>query len=104
MTSPTPFALELEFNMEGYDNVWMAMGAILSSSRQPQEAIIRAEYKGTSPLSWPILHITFTSIEVARGFVCAYLGYDEHSQVIDVYVDDEIEQHIRTGLFVNKDN
>jgi hypothetical protein len=96
----TLFALDLEFNTEGYANVWMAMGAILNSSHQPQEAIVRAEYKGNSPLSWPILHITFTSIEVARGFVCAYLGYDENSQVIDVFVDDEVEQLIRTGRFL----
>jgi hypothetical protein len=101
MTSPTPFALELEFCTVDQDNVWQAIGDTLATSIQPCDAILQAKYIGRTPHNWPIMSIVFASIECAKAFVFAYLGYGLHNkEKWDVYADDEIEQHIRTGRFL----
>jgi hypothetical protein len=102
MTKTTPFRLSFDFSTEGYDNVWDAMAATLAESVQPSDAILQAEYTGLAPNGWPMLAITFASIECAKAFTYVYLGYGEAENVdADVYSDDEVGEYIRHGKFVN---
>jgi hypothetical protein len=101
MTKTTPFRLSFDFSTEGYDNVWDAMAATLAESVQPSDAILQAEYTGLAPNGWPMLAITFASIECAKAFTAAYLGYNlRDTSKWDVYTDEEVGEYISHGKFV----
>ena len=98
---PTPFRLEFEISTEGYDNVWDAVGATLAESVQPSDAIHNIEYIATTDHGWPVVLITFASIECAKAFTYAYLGYTlDNADQWDVHTDDQVSEYIRTGQFV----
>jgi hypothetical protein len=99
---PTPFRLSFDISTEGYDNVWDAVGATLAESVQPSDAIVSAKYTGLAPNGWPTVQITFASVECAKAFTYAYLGYTlgEGSRAWDVYTDGEVGEYIQTGEFV----
>ena len=96
-----PFTLEFDFCTEGCENVWEAMAATLAGSIQPDEAIVSAEYVGGGVNGWPILSISFASIECAKAFTYSYLGYTlANSDDWDVYTDDEVGEYVANGRFV----
>jgi len=98
---PTPFRLEFDMHQVGYDNVWDAVGATLAESVQPSDAIVSAKYTGLASNGWPTVQITFASIECAKAFTYAYLGYTlDNADQWDVHTDDEVGEYIRTGEFV----
>ena len=97
--TPTPFALELDFSTEGYDNVWGAMAGTLAASIQPSDSIVSVAYKGEAANGWPTLAIVFASIECAKAFTYVYLGFGESTP--DVYSDDEVGEYVAFGKFVN---
>jgi hypothetical protein len=48
-----------------------------------------------------MLTITFASVECAKAFTYAYLGYDlSNPSDWDVHTDDEVGEYIRHGEFV----
>jgi len=95
------FRLSFDFCTEGYANVWEAMGATLAGSVQSADAIVRVEYTGEAPNGWPMLEVTFATIECAKAFTYAYLGYTlDNSSEWDVYTDDEVSEYISHGEFV----
>jgi hypothetical protein len=101
MSKTTPFRLNFDFNLEDCDNVWDAMAATLVASVQPSDAILRAEYAGLTANDWPMLTITFASVECAKAFTYAYLGYDlSNPSDWDVHTDEEVGEYIRHGEFV----
>jgi hypothetical protein len=101
MNKTTPFRLSFDFSTEDCDNVWDAMGATLVMSVQPSDAILQAEYTGRAPNGWPTLAITFASIECAKAFTYAYLGYNlSDPGAWDVYTDDEVGGYVAFGEFV----
>ena len=101
-STPTPFALDFDFSTEGYANVYEAVGAVLADSIQPSSAIVSIEYKGNDACGWPTMLITFASIECAKAFTTAYLGYDlKDTSSWDVHTDEEVNDYINTGRFVN---
>lgn len=97
MTIPVPFVLKLDFSTEGFANVWEAHAATFSASDQPEDAILSVEYMGLGPNSWPILNITFASVEYAKAYVHAYLGYDKYT----VQTMDDVYELIQYGHFVS---
>lgn len=92
------FKLEFDFSTEGCENVWEAMAATLAASIQPSDAIVSAEYMGEAVNGWPILAISFASIECAKAFTYVYLGFGESTP--DVYSDDEVNEYVSGGRFV----
>jgi hypothetical protein len=101
MTKTAPFRLSFDFSTEGYANVYEAMGATLTASIQPDDAIISARYMGEACNGWPMLQITFASIECAKAFTYAYLGYTlDNADQWDVHTDNEVGEIIATGVFV----
>jgi hypothetical protein len=99
--APAPFRLSFDFSTEGHDNVWEAMAATLVASIQPDTAILRAEYIGLAPNGWPTASITFASIECAKAFTYAYLGYTlDNAKDWDVHTDDEVGEYVAFGEFV----
>jgi hypothetical protein len=94
------FQLDLAFNLADYDTVWEAMGATLIDSIQPCNAIFSAAYIGRAPNSWPILRIVFASVECAKAFVYAYLGYTlANADEWDVHTDEAVMEYILRGEF-----
>ena len=100
-TMTSSFVLQFDFSTEGYENVWEAMGATLAASIQPENAIVSALYMGEACNGWPMLAIVFASLECAKAFTYAYLGYDANTTVADVYTDEEVGEYIKHGKFIN---
>lgn len=99
MTSSTPFLLEFDFSTEGYANVWEAVADTLRMSVQSEDAIVSVTYKGTQATGWPTMDIVFASLECAKAFTYVYLGFIDSDP--DVYTDDEVNEYIRCGKFVD---
>ena len=97
MTQTTPFRLSFDFSTEGYDNAWEAVGATLAESVQPDDAILSVKYTGLMN-GWPVMEVTFASIECAKAFTYVYLGYTVDEA--DVHTDDEVGEYISHGEFV----
>jgi hypothetical protein len=95
------FRLGFDFCTEGYANVWEAVGATLAESVQPTDAIVRVEYTGEAPNGWPMVEVTFATIECAKAFTYAYLGYNlSNPQDWDVHTDEEVGEYVSHGRFV----
>jgi hypothetical protein len=100
MTQTTPFRLCFDFSTEGYDNAWEAVGATLAESVQSSDAILRVECTGLMN-GWPVMQITFASVECAKAFTYAYLGYTlNNASDWDVRTDDEVGEYVGYGEFV----
>jgi hypothetical protein len=95
------FRIRFDFNTEGCANVWEAVGATLAESVQSAHAIVRVEYIGEAPNGWPMVEITFATIECAKAFTYAYLGYNlSNLEDWDVHTDEEVREYISHGRFV----
>lgn len=106
MTSfaPRPFILEFDISTEGYDSVWDAHSDMVRVGRlHPTEDVVSVSNWGYAPNGWPVLSVKFASLEAAKAYTLAYLGYDENSyEVVDaVAIDDEINEYIRCGKFID---
>ena len=102
MTKTTPFAISFDISTEGYANAYAAVAGVLADSVQPESAILSVEYKGNEANGWPTMLITFASIECARAFTYAYLGYNlRDTSKWDVYTDEEVSEYISHGKFVS---
>ena len=98
----TPFALTLDFNLVDYDNVWESMAGTLANSVQSDDAIVSAKYMGKACNGWPMLSIVFASVECAKAFTYAYLGYTlDNASDWDVYTDEAVGEIIARGEFVS---
>ena len=96
------FALEFDICTVGYDNVWDAHAAMVKVGRlHPMLDVVSVSTWGTAPNGWPILSIVFASLDAAKAYTFAYLGYDENTTVPDVYTDEEVGEHISFGKFVD---
>lgn len=96
-----PFALALDFNLVDYDNVWESMAGTLANSVQSDDSIVSAKYMGLACNGWPTLAIVFASVECAKAFTYAYLGYTaDNASDWDVYTDEAVEEIIARGEFV----
>jgi hypothetical protein len=106
-TAPRPFAqrafvLEFDISTEGYQNVWDAHSAMVKTGRlHPTLDVISVAPWGTAPNGWPVLSVTFASLEAAKAYTFAYLGYDEDTNVPDVYTDEEVNEYVAFGKFVD---
>jgi hypothetical protein len=101
-TMTTPFRLSFDLCTEGYTNAYEAVGGVLADSVQPESAILSVKYTGDAANGWPTMLITFASIECAKAFTAAYLGYNlRDSEGWDVYTDDEVNDYVWDGHFVN---
>lgn len=101
MTKTTPFALDFDLCTEGYANAYAAVAGVLADSVQPESAILSIRYMGNAANGWPTMLITFASIECAKAFTTAYLGYNLRDiSKWDVYTDEEVSEYIRHGKFV----
>ncbi len=99
--APTPFRLEFDFSTEGFANIYEAIGAMLADSVQPGNAIISVRYMGSEANGWPTVSITFASIECAKAFTYAYLGYTlDNADQWDAHTDDEVGEYVSYGEFV----
>lgn len=104
MTSfaPRPFVLEFDISTEGYDSVWDAHAAMVKTGRlHPTEDVVSVSNWGYAPNGWPVLSVKFASLEAAKAYTFAYLGYDESTTVPDVYTDEEVGEYVRCGKFVD---
>ena len=100
-TTMVPFRLEFDFSTEGYANVWGAIASTLADSVQPSDAILAVEGVGENGNGWPTMAVTFASVECAKAFTYAYLGYTlDNADAWDVHTDEEVGEYIRTGEFV----
>ena len=100
--TPTPFTLEFDISTEGYDNVWDAHAALVKIGYlHPTLDVVSVSTWGLAPNGWPILSIVFASLDAAKAYTFAYLGYDENTTVPDVYTDEEVGEYIASGKFVN---
>ena len=98
---PRPFQLEFDFSTEGCANVYEAIGAVLADSVQPDDAIISMRYIGDGANGWPTMSIVFASLDCAKAFTYAYLGYNlNNADKWDVHTDDEVNEFVRFGEFV----
>lgn len=100
--APRPFVLEFDISTEGYDSVWDAHAEMVRVGRlHPTLDVVSVSPWGTAPNGWDILSITFASLEAAKAYTFAYLGYDENTTVPDVYTDEEVGEYIKYGKFVD---
>ena len=98
---PRPFQLEFYFSTEGYANVYEAIGAMLADSVQPSDAIVSAKYLGGGANGWSTMSIVFASLDCAKAFTYAYLGYNlDDGDEWDVHTDEEVNEIVRFGEFV----
>lgn len=104
ISAPRAFVLEFDISTEGYDSIWDAHSAMVKTGRlHPTLDVVSASPWGTAPNGWPILSVVFASLEAAKAYTLAYLGYDENSykDTDGVDVDDEIGEYIKYGKFVD---
>lgn len=96
------FVLEFDICTEGYDNVWEAHSAMVRTGRlHPTLDVVSVSPWGTAPNGWPVLSVVFASLEAAKAYTFAYLGYDESTTVPDVYTDEEVGEYVAHGKFVD---
>ena len=98
----THFVLEFEMSTEGYNNVWDAHAALVKVGRlHPMLDVVSVSTWGTAPNGWDTLSVKFASLDAAKAYTFAYLGYDENTTVPDVYTDEEVGEYIKYGKFVD---
>jgi hypothetical protein len=101
-TMTRAFTLDFDISTEGYDNAFSAVGGVLADSVQPESAILSIRHMGTAANGWTTMLITFASIECAKAFTAAYLGYNlRDTSNWDVYTDEEVSDYVSVGRFVN---
>jgi hypothetical protein len=103
VSAPRAFVLEFDISTEGYQSVWDAHSSLVKTGRlHPTLDVISVSPWGTAPNGWDILSVTFASLDAAKAYTLAYLGYDENSyrDTDGVVIDDEINEYIRCGKFV----
>ena len=99
---PSPFVLEFDICTEGYANMWEAHAEMVRVGRlHPTLDVVSVSPWGTAPNGWPILSVVSASLDAAKAYTFAYLGYDESTMVPDVYTDDEVGEYIKYGKFVD---
>jgi hypothetical protein len=100
--APRAFVLEFDISTEGYESVWDAHSAMVKTGRlHPTLDVVSVSPWGTAPNGWDILSVKFASLEAAKAYTFAYLGYDEDTDVPDVYTDEEVAEYIAFGKFVD---
>ena len=96
-----PFQLDFDFCLEGVRNAWEAHGLIMSEAQLETAEVHSVEYVGDAPNGWPMMRITFQCIESAKAYTCIYLGLGPIDKAWDVYIDEDVNEFISTGQFVN---
>ena len=104
--TPRPFVLEFDICTEGYANMWEAHAEMVRVGRlHPTLDVVSVSPWGTAPNGWPVLSVVFASLDAAKAYTLAYLGYDENSyrcaDISGVAIDDEINEYVRAGKFVD---
>lgn len=102
--APRAFVLEFDISTEGYQSVWDAHAELVRVGRlHPTLDVVSVSPWGTP--FWTndliILSVKFASLEAAKAYTFAYLGYDEDTIVPDVYTDEEVNEYVAFGKFVD---
>lgn len=101
MNKTTPFALDFDISTEGCANAYEAVGLVLADSIMPESAILSVRYMALGRARHHTMLITFASVECAKAFTAAYLGYNlRDTSKWDVYTDEEVGEYVATGQFV----
>lgn len=95
-------AIKATFDMctEGCKSFWEAHSHIVEESGIDAAEIWNVEYKGDAPNGWPMLEVTFQSMEVAKLYTCVYLGLGPIVDAWDVYIDEEVNEYLSTAEYV----
>lgn len=67
---------QFDFNVEGFDNIWQALGATTAQAELKDDDIESVGFLGAVYNTNPTLEIRFKDKKVARKFTAAYLGID----------------------------
>jgi hypothetical protein len=94
------FRVNYDMCTEGCNDFWEAHALIVKEAQIDPAEIWNVEYKGDAPNAWPMIEVTFQSIEVAKSYTCVYLGLGPIDGAWDVYTDDEVNEYLSDGEFV----
>lgn len=78
---------QYDFNVEGYDNLWQAIGAVSAGGYLADEDIRSIKFLGPIYNGNPTVEIEFKTVEACRKFTAEYLGVGSpNSQDVDEYL------------------
>lgn len=96
----TPFALEFDMSTEGHESIWDAHAGVVKESHiHPTLDVVSVAVGGDAPSGWPTLSIVFASLDAAKAYTYIYLGLSINDA--DVHTDDEVNEYVSFGKFVN---
>lgn len=98
---PKAFRVSYDISTEGCDSFWEAHALIAKEARIDGAEIHNVEYLGDAANGWPEIAVTFQCIETAKAYTAAYLGLGPAEGMWDIYVDEEVNEYLATGVFVN---
>ena len=98
----SPRVIKATFDMctEGCKSFWEAHSFIVDEAGIDPAEIWNVEYKGDAPNGWPMLEVTFQSMEVAKLYTCVYLGLGPIVNAWDVYIDEEVNEYLSAAEYV----
>lgn len=78
---------QYDFNVEGYDNIWQAIGATSAGGYLADEDITSIKFLGPIYNGNPTVEIEFKTVEACRKFTGEYLGaLGPNSRDVDEYL------------------
>lgn len=78
---------QFDFNVEGYDNLWQAVGATSAQGYLEDDEIRSIQFLGAIYNGNPTVEIEFKTVQATRKFTAAYLGVDSpNSQDVSEYL------------------
>lgn len=78
---------QFDFNVEGYDNLWQAIGATSAGGYLADEDIRSIKFLGPIYNGNPTVEVEFKTVEACRKFTAEYLGVSgPNSEAVDEYL------------------
>lgn len=101
ISRPRTFRVSFDMSTEGCDNFWDAHAATVTEARLDGASVHNVEYVGDAANGWPTIAVTFDCIESAKEYTAAYLGLGPINGAWDVYMDEEVNEYISGGKFMD---
>lgn len=70
----TTFTTQYDVCYDDFENVWAGVAHMVTAAAIDESEVKEMKLLGKAPHGWPIVEMTFASVEAARKVTAAYLG------------------------------
>ena len=70
----TTFTTQYDVCYDDFENVWEGVAHMVTAAAIDESEVKEMKLLGKAPHGWPIVEMTFVSVEAARRVTAAYLG------------------------------